>query len=103
MGRIRSNRLGTHPGERMENRSVANGACPDILSVEDAKDLNLAGPPGIRSGPVHFVIGTLISTEQFGAIELPEGTSVANYEGVVAIPDEILLNAAKDLLVQRHC
>lgn len=56
----------------------------------------------MREGPVYAVIGTLASTEQVEAIGLPEGATIADYEAVVIIPEEVLLDAARQLLDSRQ-
>ena len=98
----RAHRLGIAPADRSEaNRSTDAGACPDILLIPDPSELDLQGTEGMRDGPVYAVIGTLATEGQIEKLALPDGASVAAYEAVVFIPEEVLRAAAEALLLQR--
>jgi hypothetical protein len=94
-------RFGIPPAERSPaNRTNATGSCPDILLVNDATRLKLEGTPGLREGQVFLAIGTLVTKEQFASVDVPEGASVAGYEAVIALPPEVVLAAARQLMAQ---
>lgn len=103
MAQIEAERLGIPPDEREgDGRSVGNGACPDIIDVQDPRELDLAGNPDMRMGSIYLVIGTIVTREQLAMIDLPVGAAVAEYEGVVAIPESVLASAALALAAKRE-
>lgn len=99
---IPGNREGTAPSNREgRNKSFSCSNCPDIFEVADPGELKLAGTPAMREDAVHLVVGTVVERPQLDQVDLPEGTSIAEYEGVVAVPDRVFYDAAVQLLQGR--
>jgi hypothetical protein len=91
-------RFGVAPRDRTGAEMCGSEACPDILSLSEAERLDLAREvQGISSGPMVAVIGSLATREQIGRLDLPDGASVADYEGVVLVPQRVLQDAAQEM------
>jgi hypothetical protein len=93
-----ANRLGVPSAERSEMNFSGNSGCPDIFQVMKCDDIEVRGTEGMAREPVFAVIGTLATADQMGKLQLPADASVAEHEGMVFVPAEVLLAAARELL-----
>ena len=94
-------RIGTAPAARSEPNKCASNGCPDVFLVDGSDQLDIAGTEGMRKGPVYAVVGTLATAAQMARLNLPEGAGIDDHEGVVFVPEEVLLGAAVALLASR--
>jgi len=95
-------RLGKAPKDRTLTNRSQSGQCPDIFSLKGV-GLKLKGTEGMRKSTVYAVVGTRVSSDQVAHIAAVAGApeiASASYETMVAIPEEVLIDAAEALLRQ---